>query len=295
MPVQPDLPPKLPDFLFPPPPALADCVQHALIKTLPASAYYLPAGLHPIFLLILSGGIVLHHGGVDRPLPRLSLAGGTRGIRHATSLPGTRILTLSLQAGCLYRLLPLPPVAVMEELLPLEELVSGPAREALYRYEDAQAGMTDEVQQIGALFRLLAEWRQLVRRRSPVADLIVPPDWLHRPVAELADVYGIGQRQFERRFRQSYGQPLKSYRRQARCSQLVGQLLCAPHRPWQDLADLAALAGYYDQAHLNHDLLDFTGHTPTGLLAGIAGNDPFFWPYQLDGLQLPRLFGPTGF
>ena len=286
-----------PDWLIPPPPVLADCVQHALVKTLPASPYYLPAGLHPIFLLILSGGIVLHHGGVDRRLPRLSLAGGTRGIRHATSLPGTRILTLSLQPGSLRRLLPLPPVAVMEELVPLVDLVSGPAREALYRYEDAQAGMTDEAQQIGTLFGLLAEWRQQVRRCSSVTDLIVPPDWLHRPVAELADAYGIGQRQFERRFRQSYGQPLKSYRRQARSSQLVTQLLFTPtpQRPWQTLADLAALAGFYDQAHLNHDLLTFTGHTPTALLTGMAGNDPFFWPYQLDGLHLHRLFGPTGF
>ena len=62
-----------------------------------------------------------------------------------------------------------------------------------------------------------------------------------------------------------------------------------------NLADLAVQAGYYDQAHLHHDLLEFTGHTPSALLAGIAGNDPAFWPYRLDRVQLARLFGPAGY
>ena len=56
------------DLIVPPPPGLADCVQHALLKTLPGGPYLLPAGLQPLFLLILRGRITLHHAGRDTVL-----------------------------------------------------------------------------------------------------------------------------------------------------------------------------------------------------------------------------------
>ena len=285
------------DLLVPPPWALADCVQHALLKTLPGGPYLLPAGLHPLFLVILHGQITVHHDGQQTTLPPFLLSGGTRGIRQACATPGTRILTLSLQPGRLRQLLPLPPLAVMEEAVAVPELLTGTARDSALRFADALAtGSQSEARLLAALFALLLDWRQ---RQPATPGLIVPPHALMRPLAQLAAQAGLSPRQFERRFLTSYGQPLKSYRRQARCSQVCAQWLTRPPNPqcrnWTNLADLAVQAGYHDQAHLHRDLLAFTGHTPSALLAGIAGNDPAFWPYRLDQVQLRRLFGPHGY
>ena len=288
----------MPDLIVPPPPALADCVQHALLKTLPGGPYCLPAGLHPLFLLILRGGISVCHAGGETPLPPFLLSGGTRGIRRARARPGTRILTVSLQAGCLRQLLPLPALAVMETAVAVTELLNGEARGEARLLEDmlADGERHDEQRVLATLFECLLRWRQ---RQPPHAGFIIPPAALGLPLAELADHAGLGPRQFERRFLASYGQPLKYYRRQARCSRLCAHWLLRPPAAqpdeWVNLADLAVQAGYYDQAHLHHDLLEFTGHTPSALLAGIAGNDPAFWPYRLDRVQLARLFGPAGY
>lgn len=303
------------DLIVPPPPGLADCVQHALLKTLPGGPYLLPAGLQPLFLLILRGRITLHHAGRDTVLAPFLLCGGTRGIRRASAEPGTRILTLSLQPGRLRQLLPLPPLAVMEEAVPLTDLLTGEARgEALRVAEQAAGGKAvaaragevvsgepaaSEAALLAALFACLQGWRA---RQAAAPDLVLPPPAWNAPASELATGLGLGLRQFERRFLQSYGQPLKSYRRQARCSLLLARFMARPAVPdtadspaWVGLADLAALGGYYDQAHLHRDLLSFTGYSPSALLAGVASDAPAFWPYRLAREQLQRLFGPGGY
>ncbi|WP_371324530.1 helix-turn-helix domain-containing protein [Dechloromonas sp. ZY10] len=309
------------DLIVPPPPGLADCVQHALLKTLPGGPYLLPAGLQPLFLLILRGRITLHHAGRDTVLAPFLLCGGTRGIRRASAEPGTRILTLSLQPGRLRQLLPLPPLAVMEEAVPLSDLLAGEARGEALRLAELAAGAAasstcevaagevavgqaraGEAALLAALFACLQGWRM---RQAAAPDLVLPlPAW-DAPASELAAGLGLGLRQFERRFLQSYGQPLKSYRRQARCSLLLARFMArsaaadaanATDSPaWSGLADLAALGGYYDQAHLHRDLLSFTGYSPSALLAGVASDDPAFWPYRLAREQLQRLFGPGGY
>ena len=306
------------DLIVPPPPGLADCVQHALLKTLPGGPYLLPAGLQPLFLLILRGRITLHHAGRDTVLAPFLLCGGTRGIRRASAEAGTRILTLSLQPGRLRQLLPLPPLAVMEEAVPLADLLAGEARGEALRLAEQAAGTTaaaagvgeagetaagepaaSEATLLAALFACLQGWRT---RQAAAPDLVLPPPAWNAPASELAAGLGLGLRQFERRFLQSYGQPLKSYRRQARCSLLLARFMARPAATdaadtpaWAGLADLAALGGYYDQAHLHHDLLSFTGYSPSALLAGVASDDPAFWPYRLAREQLQRLFGPGGY
>lgn len=309
------------DLIVPPPPGLADCVQHALLKTLPGGPYLLPAGLQPLFLLILRGRITLHHAGRDTVLAPFLLCGGTRGIRRASAAPGTRILTLSLQPGRLRQLLPLPPLAVMEEAVPLSDLLAGEARGEALRLAELAAGAAasgtgevaagevavgearaGETALLAALFACLQGWRA---RRTAAPDLVLPPPAWDAPASELAAGLGLGLRQFERRFLQSYGQPLKSYRRQARCSLLLARFMARPATvdaanatdspAWTGLADLAALGGYYDQAHLHRDLLSFTGYSPSALLAGVASDDPAFWPYRLAREQLQRLFGQGGY
>lgn len=80
----------------------------------------------------------------------------------------------------------------------------------------------------------------------------------------LANEIGWSRRHFARRFRDSTGFSPDRFRRIARFERFVARL----SRPRiDDLAALAVESGYADQAHLTHDVRDFTGTTPGELRA----------------------------
>lgn len=79
------------------------------------------------------------------------------------------------------------------------------------------------------------------------------------PVAELAQAFELSRRQLDRRFSEALGRSPREFRRISRFSRawrLAGE---GRVTSW---ADLAADAGYFDQAHLNHDFRNLTGVTP---------------------------------
>lgn len=281
----------LPDGIHPPSPGLADCVRSAMVTHLPGGRYILPAALHPVLLVIVRGGIVVLRDGAEVPLPRLALCGGTRGPRDARAEAGTRIVTLSLLPGGVGALFGVPAGALMDEAVDLAEVTDGTVRGLLAGFVDGLAAGAAMEDSLSRLWVLLEALRSDTAGQS---DLWVPLSLLSLPGAALAAQFGLGQRQFERRFRESYGQPLRSYRQQLRCSRLL-QAMGAATRPADGWAEIAVAAGYADQAHLCRDVRRFTGHSPAGLLAGVAGDDPAFWPYRIDPLMWARHFGPSGF
>lgn len=281
----------LPDGIHPPSPGLAGCVRGALVTRLPSGSYILPAALHPVLLVIVQGGIVVLRDGVEVPLHRLALCGGMRGPREARAEAGTRIVTLSLLPGGARALFGVPAGVLMEEAVDLAEVTDDAGRGLLARFVDGLAAAAAMEDSLSRLWGLLEALR---RDTAGQPDLWVPPTLLSLPGTALAAQFGLGQRQFERRFRESYGQPLRSYRQQLRCSRLL-LALGAAMRPADGLAEIAVAAGYADQAHLCRDVRRFTGHSPAGLLAGVASDDPAFWPYRIDPLMRARHFGPSGF
>jgi AraC-like DNA-binding protein len=296
------------DLLIPPPPALADCLQYGLLKTLPGGEYLLPAGLHPIFLLILDGGIQVWEDGGFQPMPVLSLCGGTRSIRRARAEPGTRILTLSLKPGRLSCLVDFPALEIMEGRVEAMDFLDQSSRADLGVVLGQQAEGAAEAGVVAAFFQLLTACRQRrLNNRESRSDLILPLDWASHTPRSWAEQLGISQRQFERRFLANYGQSLRSFHRQTRTSGLVMAYAMHLSRCHEDSEDVAATSppdswaalaadhGYYDQAHLHHDLQQFTGHTPGQLAAGITARNPAFWPYLMAADSLPRLFGPSGY
>jgi AraC-like DNA-binding protein len=113
----------------------------------------------------------------------------------------------------------------------------------------------------------------LLRRaeRGPEPAPAVRQAWLRivrtggrLPVGELAEEVGWSRRHLIARFRQQVGVPPKTLSRIVRFGALLRRLE-TPGRP--GLAELATVAGYYDQAHLNRDFREFTGTTPTGYAA----------------------------
>lgn len=280
----------MPNVLFPVSPPLAGLLGNLLVSTLPGGPYLLPATLQPILLIILSGEIRLElPDGSSRRLPQLGLSGATSGTRRASAMPDTRILLAAVQPGQLPRLFGLPASAVSEEFVPLTNLLP---RQMLAELSEKLAASSTPSDQVTHVENFLLALPGMQVQRT--ADLVVPENWLFRPLTEIADAFALSPRQFERRFNHSYGQSLRTFRQQARCSRMLVDLVFG-RREFAAWADIAARAGYFDQAHLSRDLRRFTGYAPARLGRQLAGDDPALWPYRLSAQQVSRLFGtPAG-
>lgn len=82
-------------------------------------------------------------------------------------------------------------------------------------------------------------------------------------VAELARRAGLSERQLHRRCLAAFGYGAKTLDRVLRLQRVLALGRAAPGR---GLAELAAAAGYADQAHLGHEVRALTGTTPAHLL-----------------------------
>lgn len=192
-----------------------------------------------------------------------------------------------LQQGRCAQLLGASPAALFDQLLTPQALgLPGPAC-------DGQGRVTH----LAAWHHWLSDLAQ--RHQDQAAGLVFPIPWLAEPVTELARRLDLGERQLERRFHAAHGQSLRAYRPQARCSRLLMQMArlhlgneAAPPIAW---ADLAAQAGYADQAHLCRDVLRYTGHRPSALLQGLRQHDPDLWPFHVSPVTTHRWFGTAGY
>lgn len=80
-------------------------------------------------------------------------------------------------------------------------------------------------------------------------------------ITEVADAVGWSRQHLHRQYHREFGhgpQTLARLVRFQRASRLLGQ---------RSLCDVAAACGYYDQAHLNREFMEFAGSSPQRLLA----------------------------
>lgn len=267
-----------------PPPSLHGIIPHAMPVDVPPGPYHIPASLYPTLLVILRGHITLHHHG-SQSLPPLVLCGATRTPRFAEAAPGTRLLIIPLRHGSLPALCGMEGGLFMESWADWHDLV--PHRGRLTALCDIlDAG--HEMQTVAAVWRTLQE---LAARQPLQKRLVIPVEALDLPLPALAAHFAVSPRQFERRFHAAYGQSLRAYRHQSRCSRLLPILLASGTTP---LADIALQYGFHDQSHMQRDILRFTGQTPASLRRAVTQQVPSAWAYQ--GMQRhPRLFGSRGF
>ena len=78
-------------------------------------------------------------------------------------------------------------------------------------------------------------------------------------IAEIVDETGYSHRRFLTLFRESVGLAPKRYGRVRRVTRVLEELRLTPSASW---AQLAAAAGYADQAHLTRELSEIAGVTP---------------------------------
>jgi AraC-like DNA-binding protein len=95
-------------------------------------------------------------------------------------------------------------------------------------------------------------WARLVRSNGAV------------PVAELVQETGWSRRHLAARFREEVGLAPKVFGRILRFRRAAAELARPDGR---SLAEIALDCGYYDQAHLNRDFREFSGRSPTELIA----------------------------
>jgi AraC-like DNA-binding protein len=117
---------------------------------------------------------------------------------------------------------------------------------------------------------LLERWlcERMRQRPGPDQAVVWAVHQLRRPRARVADVaahIGRSSRWFIDRFTRDVGLTPKVF---SRVQRFHSALRYAHGRASVNLADLAASAGYFDQAHLAHEFKMLAGLSPSALLAG---------------------------
>ena len=208
-------------------------------RVLPDGCIDLISGLQPESSVV---GPMTRHSMVTLK-PGVSIVG-------ARFRPGVASSVLGTPAGVLLNAEP-PARAVLprSQRLDLEELAEGGVDERLAR-----------------LHRLLSA-HLAACEPDPLAEAAA--DALARQpatsVRNLSDALGVSERQLLRRFTAAVGYPPSVFRRVVRLQRLAR--LPGAARRSASLVQLAADAGYADQAHMNRDVRDLAGLTPRQLLA----------------------------
>lgn len=92
-------------------------------------------------------------------------------------------------------------------------------------------------------------------------------------VAELADIACFSSRQFDRVFIDFVGIRPKEFLRIVRLQNVIHK---AYYNKNESLSSLAYSCGYYDQAHMNHEFLEFTGMNPLQGLRDCSSPSDYF-------------------
>jgi transcriptional regulator GlxA family with amidase domain len=108
-----------------------------------------------------------------------------------------------------------------------------------------------------------------------------------QPPQRLAQRFGVGLRQFERRFVSVYGQNLRDMRRLARFVNALTVVMTGGE-PAGQLAQIAVDLGYFDQPHMTRDFVELAGVTPGRLIDSAADPALRVMEYSACDLRLLR-------
>ena len=210
--------------------------------------------------LILNYGDPLVHLEPDgeRRMPRFYVSGQ----RTQAVLPFVEgrlgLLIVSLYPWALRELFP-ACVSQTDCYADLEQLVP---RLHLQRFTEAFEAADSEATRTRAAYDFLTDLVTVeAQQRVPVARAAVRRlvrDAGRTPVSQLADEFGFTGRHFARRFGAQVGLSPKRFSRVMRFQLALAH--CRRGSP--NLAQIASTCGYTDQAHLSHEMLEFSGRTP---------------------------------
>jgi AraC-like DNA-binding protein len=188
---------------------------------------------------------------------------GTMTVEQRYDRPGGAVMTgIRFQPGMAGEFLGVSPARLTGRTVPLEDRLGRDARQLAARLDDARSA-GDRARIMGSFLRIPAS----------------PPDPVQCAIEALAEARGVADldriaaqsnlspRQFRRRCLEQSGLTPKQLCRILRFRHAVS-LAQAPRK--RDWAQIAAEAGYFDQAHLIRDFREFTGRTPMSVFSNPA-------------------------
>jgi AraC-like DNA-binding protein len=189
---------------------------------------------------------------------------GVRETAHRKVLrTGQRAITARLRLGAQHVVLGIPAAAIAGRIVALEELWGdAETRRLLERLADAR----DMVQAAAILDSAIAERLRLAAAQGTRTGLAIDAaDRLRRAnVGAVAADLGVSERHLRRVFRETVGVSPKVFAKLARFRRALQAARVEGQASW---ANVAAHAGYYDQAHLIAEFRAIAGVTPRVLLA----------------------------
>jgi AraC-like DNA-binding protein len=208
-----------------------------------------------VWTTVARGGAILPDGCVDVVWrgDRLIVAGPATGPLTSEVPPGTRVFGVRFRLGVAGVALGLPAGDLLDENVPLA---------------DVWDPSLDERVALGGVSALVSIVRD--RLHGVAVDPLARAAALRMAqpgarVDQLGSVLGVSERQLRRRFSDAVGYGPKTLARVLRFQRFLG---LAPGG--DDLARLALLAGYADQAHLTRETRRLSGRTPLELVTARA-------------------------
>ncbi|RZI40932.1 AraC family transcriptional regulator [Herbaspirillum sp. HC18] len=273
--------------IIPPHPQLASVLLHLMVLDADGRESHLPAGLSPCIILFARGmGGIIEADGSRRIQSRFFLSGPFMTPRHSYSEPGTLSISVMLRPGMLQEAMGLAVTDIMNRYVSMEEIAGEEKVAAFFKLLDEAQSIPDYV----ALFQdFLLSTLKLKGRKGYGELFIGARHKIFFPMLDLVTYFKVGERQLERRVRATFGVSLRDIRKLARFG-LTLPLLSERRLAWGDLTRVAQEAGYYDQAHMHREFVEFSGFSPAQLLQKIACDDPAFWPYRILPEDFKKLF-----
>ena len=212
-----------------------------------------------------------------RQLPRV-LFSGPRSQPLVTRHTGRmRALTLALYPQALHALTGLPIAEHIDRFTPLDELLPE-AWQALSRQVLDAAGDDGRI----ALIEQFLAPRWLACAPAGGATAAGMDDWVRRFNAQmLALAADRSDRHLDRRIKDAAGQPLRRLRRLQRLEQSFLAARAQLQAGTLSWAEIAADAGFADQAHLSREMREITGDSPRDWAHKLVDEDESYWAYRI--------------
>jgi AraC-like DNA-binding protein len=176
---------------------------------------------------------------------------------------GQRMVTARLQLGRVQSVLGVPASLIAGRVVALDELWGQSATQRLFD-QVAQSPTTSDAASI--LGRAITQRFTQARLHDPRRRLVneAANKLTDHSVQSAASSLGLSERQLRRIFTESVGISPKKFAMLTRFSRALAAARSAPAANW---AQIAASAGYYDQAHLIGDFRLLAAATPQSLLS----------------------------
>jgi AraC-like DNA-binding protein len=237
---------------------LAPYVRNYLVGGFSSLENHLPAIPYSQLVIYINGRSRLQsEGGTSSAVPTAFIAGPSLSHRLFLAKPDSQFIAASFRSSGLQSCLGIPAHVCREQLVPLENFV---LRWEIEKLADQLARTGDALGRVQLLEDFLIH--KLRNIRSKILTLpMFSVDQLLSPAEGLAKTFAVSTRQFERRFLVTYGMTLREYRRLARFSLALMQIMAVPRHPGA-FTRIAQDASYVDQSHLIRDFRQFIGDTP---------------------------------